>query len=105
MPSNKPDNSRQGNKGVEVEIFGQKYVIRGDEDEAYIHQLAAYVDTKMREMHGRLHLATPAKVAVLAAFNIAHELLNIKKEMEDHDSVLAEKADKLLELISLEFKT
>ena len=89
---------------VEVEIFGQKYLIKGDADEVYIRTLADYVDTKMREVFERLKLATPNKVAVLASLNIAHELFNIKKDMESQESVISDKADKLLELISLEFK-
>lgn len=91
--------------GVEVEIFGQKYLIKGDGDPAYIRELAAYVDAKMREIHGRLHLSTPGKVAVLAALNITNELFSIKKEMEEQESEISDKTEKLLELISLEFKT
>lgn len=99
------NNGKESGKGVEVEIFGQKYVIKGNNDEAYILQLAEYVDSKMREMHGRHKLSTPVKTAVLSAINIAHELFVLKKEMEEKDSAITEKADKLLELLSVEFKS
>ncbi|MBI5406522.1 MAG: cell division protein ZapA [Nitrospirae bacterium] len=91
--------------GVEVEIFGQKYLIKGDGDPVYIRQLAEFVDSKMREVHGKLQLSTPAKVAVLAALNITHELFNVRKEMEEQESFIANKTEKLLELISIELKT
>lgn len=91
--------------GVEVEIFGQKYLIRGDGDPAYIRKLAEFVDLKMREVHGKLQLSTPGKVAVLAALNITHEFFNIRKEMEEQESLIANKTEKLLELISIELKT
>ena len=91
--------------GVEVEIFGQKYLIRGEGDPAYILQLAEFVDSKMREVHGKLKLSTPGKLAVLAALNISHELFNIRKEMEEQESLIANRAEKLLELISIELKT
>lgn len=90
--------------GVEVEIFGAKYLIKGDGDEAYIRQLAEYVDSKMREVHGKLRLSTPGKVAVLAALNIAHEMFSAKKEMKEQESLIADRAERLIELISLEFK-
>lgn len=90
---------------VEIEIFGQKYLIKGDSDQEYLRQLAEYVDSKMREVHGRHQLSTPGKVAVLAALNITHELFSIKKEMEEHDSIITNKTEKLLERISLEFNT
>ena len=91
--------------GVEVEIFGQKYLIKGDGDPAYIRQLAEFVDSKMREVHGKLKLSTPGKIAVLAALNITHELFNSKKEMAEQESIIANRAERLLELISIELKT
>lgn len=105
MAANSLNNGKETGKGVEVEIFGQKYVIKGDNDEAYILQLAEYVDSKMRDMHGRHKLSTPAKTAVLSAINIAHELFALKREMDEKDSVIEEKAEKLLNLLSVEFKT
>ena len=105
MAANSLNNGQETGKGVEVEIFGQKYVIKGNNDEAYILQLAEYVDSKMRDMHGRHKLSTPAKTAVLSAINIAHELFTLKREMDEKDSVIEEKAEKLLNLLSVEFKT
>ncbi len=105
MAANSLNNGKDSGTGVEVEIFGQKYVIKGNNDEAYILKLAEYVDSKMREMHRRHKLSTPAKTAVLSAINIAHELFVLKKEMEETDSLIAEKAEKLLDLLSVEFKT
>jgi len=105
VAANPLNSGKETGKGVEVEIFGQKYVIKGNNDEAYIQQLADYVDSKMREMHGRHKLSTPAKTAVLSAINIAHELFSLKKEMDEKDSVIAKRTDKLLDLLSVEFKT
>ena len=105
MAANSLNNGKETGKGVEVEIFGQKYVIKGTNDEAYILQLAEYVDSKMRDMHGRHKLSTPAKTAVLSAINIAHELFTLKREMDEKDSVIEEKAEKLLNLLSVEFKS
>ena len=91
--------------GVEVEIFDQKFIIKSDEDKDYILKLAEYVDAKMREVNSKRQLSTPRKVAVLAALNITHELFNIKREMQEKDTDIANRADRLLELISVEFKT
>lgn len=90
--------------GIEVDIFGQKYMIKGGGDREYISMLADYVDSKMREVNGTLHLSTPEKVAILAALNITHELFTLRKDVEVRESALSEKAEKLLELISLEIK-
>jgi cell division protein ZapA len=91
--------------GVEVEIFGQKFIIKSDEEQAYILKLAEYVDSKMHEVNEKLQLSTPRKVAVLTALNITHELFSMKREMQEKEMDIANRADRLLELISVEFKT
>ena len=35
---------------IRVEIYNQTYSIRSDGDNEYIHELAEYVDRKMREI-------------------------------------------------------
>jgi cell division protein ZapA len=66
---------------VQVEIFGQQYTIRGEADQAYIREVAAYVDRKMREITQKVPMAPLSKVAILASLNIADELY---KERASH---------------------
>ena len=37
-------------ESVQVEIFGHRYSIKGQEDPDYIRELASFVDSKMREV-------------------------------------------------------
>ena len=67
---------------VQVTIFGHSYTIRGEGDQAYVLEVAAYVDRKMREITGRLPVAPLSKVAVLASLNIADELF--KERAREH---------------------
>jgi cell division protein ZapA len=59
---------------VTVEIHGQRYAVRSDLDQAYITELAAYVDQKMRLAADELSSADSLRVAVIAALNLADEL-------------------------------
>ena len=59
---------------VQVQIFGNRYTIRGEADQRYILEVAAYVDARMKEITEKLPVASLAKVAVLASLNIADEL-------------------------------
>jgi cell division protein ZapA len=61
-----------GNHSVRVEIFDQAYNLRGSDAE-YILKLAEYVDTKMRAVAEQTHTVDTARLAVLAALNIADE--------------------------------
>src|SRR5580698_10147291 len=57
---------------VRVEIFDQGYNLRGTDPE-YIAKLAEYVDSKMRAVAEQTHTVDTARLAVLAALNIADE--------------------------------
>jgi cell division protein ZapA len=71
-------------KIIEIEIFGQKYKIRvkGEEDESYIGHLTSFVDERMHEVAVKSKSGDAAKIAVLAALNIADELFLSQKKMD-----------------------
>ncbi len=58
---------------VRVEIFDHAYNLRGTDAE-YIQRLAEYVDGKMRAVAQQSSTVDSARLAVLAAMNIADEL-------------------------------
>jgi len=63
---------------VHVEIFGQSYSLRAGEDPAYLERLAAYVDQHMKEVAKAAGAVDSVRVAVLAALNIADELMQAR---------------------------
>ena len=63
-----------------VEIFGQTYNVRGEGDPDYLAELARFVDTRMREVAATVATADPAKIAILAALNIADEFSRFRKQ-------------------------
>ena len=64
---------RQPSHLVQVEIYGQSYNLRGEGESAYLQELAAYVDKRMREVAAATETVDSLKVAILAALNIADE--------------------------------
>jgi cell division protein ZapA len=72
------------NGAVVVDIFDQIYQLRGTDPE-YIGRLAALVDQKMRAVSAHGATVDSLRVAVLAALNIADELLLLKAR---HESLL-----------------
>lgn len=61
-------------EATEVEIFGAVYHVRGREDRGYLQGLARDVDRTMREIAGQVTTVDTAKIAILAALNLADEL-------------------------------
>jgi len=64
---------------VHVEIFGQSYALRAGEDPAYLERLAAFVDKHMKDVAAAAGAVDSVRVAVLAALNIADELMQARQ--------------------------
>jgi cell division protein ZapA len=77
-----------------VEIFGSVYYVRGGDSEA-LRQLAQVVDQKMREVAERVTTVDSAKVAIMAAMNLADELARCKKSQEGERDGVLEKVEEL----------
>jgi cell division protein ZapA len=69
------------NSAVRVEIFDQAYNLRGSDAE-YILKLAEYVDAKMRAVSEQTQTIDTARLAVLAALNIADEYHLLKRSCD-----------------------
>ncbi len=65
---------------VPVKIYGRTYNLRSDSFAVPPSEVAAYVDGKMSELSGSRGKTSTMDLAVLAGLNIAHELLDMKKE-------------------------
>ena len=87
------------NKTVPVEIYGQRYAVIGDADEAYIHEVAKLVDTQIREVAEGMKTATLARLAVLASLNLAHQLLQAERRNQQLDAAVEARAGNLLATI------
>lgn len=71
----------QSNNSVRVEIFDQAYNLRGS-DPDYIFKLAEFVDSKMRAVAEQTATIDSARLAVLAALNIADEYHVLKRKYD-----------------------
>lgn len=67
-------------QSVEVTIAGQRYVLKSDGSGEHLRALAAYVNGKMDEIRAVTKSLSPERLAVLAALNIADELLREREE-------------------------
>jgi cell division protein ZapA len=86
---------------VQVEIHGQQYPIRSSLDPAYVAELAAYVDQKMRAASRETTASDTLKVAVLAALNIADEFFRARSEEQQRRESLTTRAGELERMLDL----
>jgi cell division protein ZapA len=81
---------------TQVEIFGEVYSVRGNDENGYLQELASLVDRKMREVAGQVKGDT-ARIAILAALNLADELFQIQSRQEGERVEIREKVAALTE--------
>ena len=91
-------------KSLRVEIYDQTYHIGGDLEEAYVAELAAYVDAKMRALAEATHTVDSLRVAVLSALAIADELHSLRQAQSEQTGALRERAERCLTLVERALK-
>jgi cell division protein ZapA len=81
---------------VTVSILDREYMIAcTPEERAGLIAAAAFLDGRMREVRNNARTATVDRIAVLAALNVAHELLDLKNHAERADGSVADEMSHL----------
>jgi cell division protein ZapA len=84
---------------MKIEIYDQSYNVNADGNEEYLQEIAAYVDTKMREIAMSTKMVDSLKVAVLASLNIADELFAARARQESIEGPLRKRVEKCVALV------
>jgi cell division protein ZapA len=84
---------------VKIEIYDQSYNLSADQDETYVKELAAFVDSKMRTVADATRTVDSVKVAVLAAVNIADELFTLRQRQEKLEGPLRKRVEKCVAMV------
>ncbi|MDA8101107.1 MAG: cell division protein ZapA [Nitrospiraceae bacterium] len=84
---------------IQVEIFGQKYSLKGgSSDGRYVRELAAFVDGRMKEVQKGTGTADGFRIAILTALNIADELYRIRAQQDSTQKTVSNGIDRIMEL-------
>ena len=85
-------------ESVQVEIFGQTYSIKVANDPAYIRELAAFVDARMKEIQKSTGTPDVYRIAILAALNITDELHRLRSQHDELKITTSSSLDRLMEI-------
>ena len=74
---------------INVKILDREFAVGVEtgEQESLLAS-ASFLDARMREIRGNNRMVGVEQVAVLAALNLAHEFLQLKKDADDRDGAL-----------------
>lgn len=86
----------------QVIIYGKAYNLKSPAFSIDPEEVAAYLDSRMRELSGARGKSSAGDIAVLAALNIAQELLELKKRKKEADQEAEAKLDSLIRRMSEE---
>jgi cell division protein ZapA len=84
---------------MKIEIYDQTYSVQADQNEEYLKELAAYVDSKMRTVAEATRTVDTVKVAVLAALNIADEMFTLRQRQHTIEGPLRKRVEKCVALV------
>ncbi len=87
---------------VTVTIFGSEYTLKGDADPEYVREVARFVDERMREVAGNVTTTAVGKVAILAAVNMADELLREKRLRLETEATFDDRSIQIAKLLDAE---
>lgn len=88
-------------KTITVNIYGQDYMLKSTGDEEYIKKIARIVQDRMQEIEdtGLDSSSQQLKIAVLAAMNIADELLQSEDKKNKLITKIETKGNSFIEYI------
>lgn len=84
---------------VTVDIGGQRYPIRSGLDPAYVIELAAYVDQKMRAASDGAPTTDMLTLAILVALNLADECFRARQKQPAAGGDLKERTLRIEQLL------
>jgi len=84
---------------TEVELLGEIYTIKSETAPERVKEIAAYLDTKMREIGSAIPKATLLKMVILAAFYITEELFETRAQLSETINIMEEKTAIILKML------
>ena len=87
-----------------IQIYGKTYSLKSSSSEVDAEEVAGYVDSKMRELATARSKTSTLDLAILAALNIAQELLELKGQTEAKGELEEEKIQQLVDALDKELQ-
>ncbi len=85
-----------------IQIYGKTYSLKSSSSEVDAEEVAAYVDSRMKELANVRGKTSTLDLAILAALNIAQELMELKNQAGAKEEAEGEKLRQLVEALDKE---
>ena len=86
-------------RNVKLELYGQRFSVRTDDDEEYLHKLAAHVNEKMLEIKAATGRVETSQIALLALLDLSDSLFRERAKNKALKVDLLARSERLLNTI------
>ena len=87
-----------------IQIYGKTYSLKSSSSEMDAEEVGGYVDSRMRELAAARSKTSTLDLAILAALNIAQELLELKGQTDAKGELEEEKIQRLVAMLDKELQ-
>ena len=87
-----------------IQIYGKTYSLKSSSSEVDAEEVAAYVDSRMKELANVRGKTSTLDLAILAALNIAQELMELKNQAGAKEEAEGEKLRQLVGALDKELQ-
>lgn len=78
----------QNQNRMQVQFLGETFTVKGAATKDEIKKTSDYLNQQLDYLHKRCPLLTQKNLAILTAFNLADELLRVKRDYEELVAIL-----------------
>lgn len=89
---------------IDIVISNQKYELKGPDSSEHLSEVAELVRRRVEALQKKNPKLTLQKASILAAFDLASELIQSKRKTSDYRSRILSKAQTLLEKVEWELQ-
>jgi cell division protein ZapA (FtsZ GTPase activity inhibitor) len=90
---------------IEITIGNNRYVLKSEESEEHLREVTEMVRRKVDTIRKKSSTYSIQKAAILAAFDLASDLIKAKRKSGDYRSKILAKAHSLLERVEHELES
>ena len=87
-----------------IQIYGKTYSLKSSSSEVDAEEVAAYVDSRMKELANARSKTSTLDLAILTALNIAQELMELKNQAGAKEETEGETLRQLVEALDRELQ-
>jgi cell division protein ZapA len=84
---------------IDILIGNQRYELKGNETTEHLEEVAQMVRRRVDSLRKKSPTLSLQKASILAAFDLASDLIKSKKKSSEHRAAVLSKAQKLLEKV------